>query len=245
MGRPRKRQIYVGLRHGHLTVQRELGPNSRRQTIYECVCDCGLSAKLRTSHFTDDRKYCSHKCSLLRRHMLKTDLADQKFGGWTVAGLAGSRNGALWHCVCICGKEQRIATYALLGKHTTNCGCLAAQARSKNRTPEEELKTRRLISRISARKHASRVKAAKIKYESKLKKASPHWLKKADWDAMDAIYERARELTQVTGVRHDVDHILPLNGKMISGLHIPSNLQILTQSQNVSKSNRYAEHSGD
>lgn len=54
----------------------------------------------------------------------------------------------------------------------------------------------------------------------------------------DLIIERDR-LTASTGIPHHIDHIIPLQGKDVSGLHLPSNLQILTESQNCSKGNRY------
>jgi len=54
-----------------------------------------------------------------------------------------------------------------------------------------------------------------------------------------ALYRKARELTKETGIRHTVDHIIPINGEKVSGLHIETNLQILTASDNIKKGNKF------
>lgn len=71
--------------------------------------------------------------------------------------------------------------------------------------------------------------------------ATPVW---ADMDAIRAKYEEAARLTLETGIRHEVDHIYPLQGKNVCGLHVPNNLQILTRSQNAKKRNKMPEELG-
>lgn len=51
-----------------------------------------------------------------------------------------------------------------------------------------------------------------------------------------AIYAEARTITELTGIRHDVDHIFPLSK---GGVHAPWNLRVLLGSENQSKKDKW------
>lgn len=71
---------------------------------------------------------------------------------------------------------------------------------------------------------------------SKRNKRFPKWANK---NKISLFYKLAACLTRITGIKHEVDHIIPLQGKNVSGLHIENNLQVITSEENKSKSNKF------
>lgn len=80
------------------------------------------------------------------------------------------------------------------------------------------------ILRIGARRRAAKV-GATVAWASK--------------EGIEAFYAEAQRLTRETGVSYHVDHIVPLQSKLVCGLHCEANLQVITAFENVSKLNRY------
>ena len=87
----------------------------------------------------------------------------------------------------------------------------------------------------------SKHNAKEAKRRAKKLNATPEWLTQDMLDEIEYKYFLARDLSQITGEPHHVDHIVPLQGVDICGLHVPWNLQVLTARDNLSKSNKLGE----
>ncbi len=85
---------------------------------------------------------------------------------------------------------------------------------------------------------------AHVNAKSKQRKLSqaqrtPRWLTEQDFVDIKKFYLLADELSRAYGFPWHVDHIAPLNGRTVSGLHVVSNLQVIPGSENSRKGNRY------
>jgi len=104
----------------------------------------------------------------------------------------------------------------------------------------EENKDARAASYAAwAKRNPHKINALIAKRTASKLQAIPSW---ANQEAIRAIYAEAARLTRETGIRHDVDHIYPLQSDVVCGLHCEANLQILTKIENIRKGNRMPEN---
>ena len=68
--------------------------------------------------------------------------------------------------------------------------------------------------------------------------ATPKWLTAEQKLEIRFHYRMAIALSRATKIPHAVDHIIPLQGEDVCGLHVPWNMQVLTQDENLKKSNK-------
>ena len=67
-------------------------------------------------------------------------------------------------------------------------------------------------------------------------RATPKWANKL---AIAKAYVLADYRSKLTGFKWEVDHIVPLNSPIVCGLHVENNLQVITKSKNIAKSNKF------
>lgn len=113
--------------------------------------------------------------------------------------------------------------------YTQRCGDCANAYQRKNRhlTRDWQEKNREKLREYQNNYYDSRVRNAQ--YSRRLRERTPSWADKKE------IVEFYRHCPK----GYHVDHIIPLNGKTVSGLHIRSNLQYLPAEKNLRKSNKF------
>lgn len=84
----------------------------------------------------------------------------------------------------------------------------------------------------------------KIKSTVKIKKKqlesrTPEWLSQAHRAEIEAIYQFAGIMGFLSGEPYHVDHMIPVRGKLVSGLHVPWNLSAIPAVENIVKSNHF------
>lgn len=109
----------------------------------------------------------------------------------------------------------------------------------RNSLPENRKKRRESSSRSAKKNLACGLARTMKRYTAKINRI-PKWLSEIDYEKIQLIYKECSEL-QILWDSNDplqVDHIFPLQGDTVSGLHVPWNLQILPRSLNIKKANK-------
>lgn len=113
----------------------------------------------------------------------------------------------------------------------------AEQRYARRDTPEGRAKSR-AWSLQWARDNRGKVREISRARAERLAQATPAWI---DWKAVSRIYNEAARLSATTGVHHHVDHVIPLKGKNVCGLHVHTNLRAVPAEINRRKSNLWLE----
>jgi len=94
-------------------------------------------------------------------------------------------------------------------------------------------------TRLYKKKNKGAVNARNALRRSIKLNATPPWLSSAQEAHIKRIYKLCQIISDATGEKYHVDHIVPLQGKNVCGLHVPWNLRAVPAKINLSKSNKH------
>jgi 5-methylcytosine-specific restriction endonuclease McrA len=173
--------------------------------IYCDVPDCGKPHKA--------RGFCRYHYTNFLRHgdPLKTKTMRRSPGTRTI-------------------EDKRASRRADYRKNTERYKANARDFYEKNKPKRMEQSKQWKIDNKARYDVLNRVHASKR--NAKKKMATPPWLTELHWEQIKVIYAEAVRLTKETGIPHEVDHIVPLSGKTVSGLHVPWNLRAIPAVEN-------------
>lgn len=103
----------------------------------------------------------------------------------------------------------------------------------------ETIDKRREVKRLWVKNNIGAVLASSAKRRSAKLLRTPNWLTEFDHLKMKCYYQVASMRSKESGQNWHVDHIIPLQGENVCGLHVPNNLQIIPAIENMRKNNHY------
>ena len=102
-------------------------------------------------------------------------------------------------------------------------------------------KTQRQVKKTHAKNNPDKITEKSNRARVKKLQRIPRWIKDVFIDEIKEFYKMAKLMEKVFPWKQHVDHIIPLKGKTVSGLHVPWNLQILSKKSNLENSNKYVQ----
>jgi 5-methylcytosine-specific restriction endonuclease McrA len=116
-----------------------------------------------------------------------------------------------------------------------NKGAVVARAQARPDTDKRRYKKNHKVANPDMYKELVSLRRRRFR------QATPKWLTAEQRMEIRLKYRLAIELSRATGIRHAVDHIVPLQGEEVCGLHVPWNLQVIPQEENLKKYNKLVD----
>ncbi len=146
-----------------------------------------------------------------------------------------AKDGLFWWCR-VCHKDYVKAKYHKLAESDEYREAERRRVNAFHKNNPDKIK---LWGKQYASKNAAKINAKAKRYVLAREKRTPAWLTLDDHWMIEQAYELAAIRTNIFGFPWQVDHVLPLHGRLVSGLHVPHNLQVIPASVNRSKSNKF------
>lgn len=216
-------------------ARRAKGCYDRERQLVTVVCpDCDATRRVRPEVPNKAKREGTvlrcRSCARKHEHVVNKAAYDKPNEGRFVANLNSPQ-----HIALAAGKDRYMGKPCKIGhsgeryaKDTKCVECVAIRAKER---------TGRWAKNNPGKRNATAAKRRAIKAL-----ATPAWLTDKNWEEMELFYIEAAELTEATGVRHEVDHIIPLQGKTVCGFHCPENLRVITMSENRRKNNKLTKY---
>lgn len=128
--------------------------------------------------------------------------------------------------------KTRVAKVRLIWQQKNKVRLYAAEAERRQNNKE---KIKLQWAAAKKRRRAAATADQNLRRARKLQ-ATPKW---ANCKEIENIYKKCKQISDSTKIKHHVDHIVPLSGDLVCGLHVESNLQIIPAAINMKKSNKH------
>lgn len=210
----------TNIKHGLLTPLQVSGTYNKSGTkVWKCLCDCGVYVNVKSTNLRNGKStHCGCRKSINLSNSVTKDITGQRFARLLVIKrVANKGKNVMWECLCDCGISTVARGTGIRAGEIKSCGCLG----------DENRKTASVTHGKSYTREYRR--ALTNAYRQRCRNATPFWVDKV---LLKQVYANCPH-------GYEVDHVVPLKGENVCGLHIPSNLQYLVKSENRSKTNKF------
>jgi hypothetical protein len=130
-------------------------------------------------------------------------------------------------------KEKKLAQQKIYRKNNK----IKIDLKNKNWADKNPAKIKQYNKEFGQR-HPDKIAAKTAKRRAAKLQATPPWLTEEHLKQIEDLYTESKRLEALDGIPREVDHIIPLLGETVRGLHVPWNLRVITAKENGSKNNK-------